>query len=121
MSLKNSENVWVLAGFLGVTGVLAALILALVSALTSEPVRQARIKGELKALKELNLPEFDNDMTADAFEVNGTLFMAAKKEGKTVGFAAKAGVNSGYSGRISSMVSFDPNGKILAVRILEHV
>ena len=120
MKLRNTENIFVLALFLGITGVAAAAILALVSQITAEPIRQAKIKNELKMLKELNLPEFDNDMTARPFTVNNVVYMAAKKDGKLVGFAAKTETTSGYSGKMRALVSFDVSGNILCVQILEH-
>lgn len=120
MTLRNSEKIWVLALFLGVTGMLAALILAVTSRLTAEPIRQAMLRNELKMLKELDLPDFDNDMTADVFTVGGVEYMAASCNGKIVGFAARAQNNSGYSGLLKSLVSFDVNGNILAVQIVEH-
>ena len=120
MNLRNSENVWVLAGFLGVTGILAALILSVVSRLTAEPVRQARLKGELQMLKALSLPEFDNDMTAESFHINGVKYMAARKDGKIVGFAAESSSKSGYSGLLRALTGFDAQGNVLAVQIIEH-
>ena len=104
MKLRNTENIFVLALFLGITGVAAAAILALVSQITAEPIRQAKIKNELKMLKELDLPPFDNDMTANVFTVNNVEYMAAKKDGKQVGFAARTATNSGYSGKMRALV-----------------
>ena len=120
MSLRNNEKIWVLALFLGLTGVLAALILGITSSLTEEPIRQAALRNELKMLKELDLPDFDNNMTADIFTVNGVEYMAASCNGKIVGFAARTQSNAGYSGVLKSLVSFDVNGNILAVQIVEH-
>lgn len=120
MSIRNSENIWVLAGFLGITGIIAAGILALVSQITAEPIRAAGVKNELAALKKLELPEFDNDMTAEKISVANVEYSAARNKGKIVGYAAKAAGNNGYGGRILAMISFDTAGKVLAVSILEH-
>ena len=120
MKLRNTENIFVLSLFLGITGLAAAAILALVSQITAEPIRQAKIKNELKMLKELDLPPFDNDMTSEVFTVNNVEYMAAKKDGKLVGFAARTATNSGYSGKMRALVSFDVKGNILCVQILEH-
>ena len=120
MNLRNSENLWVLGVFLGITGLLAALILALVSQMTAEPIAKARLKSQLQALRKLNLPEFNNNITADTVTIDGIEFMAAKKDGKLVGFAAKGSNKLGYSGNITALVGFDAKGSILAVQILEH-
>lgn len=120
MSLRKSENIWVLSLFLGITGLLAALILALVSDMTAEPIRQAKIKNELKMLRRLELPEFDNNMTEKVFTVNGIRFMAATREGKLVGLVAEAATNRGYNGKMRSLISFDVSGNIKAVQIIEH-
>lgn len=120
MKLRDSENIWVLASFLGITGLLAALILALVSRITAEPIRQAKLQNELKMLQALDLPEFDNDMTANRFTVNDVVYMAATLNGKIVGFAAESSTRSGYSGLLRALTSFDAQGRILAVQITEH-
>lgn len=120
MSIRNSENIWVLSGFLGITGIVAAGILALVSRITAEPIRAAGTKNELAVLKKLNLPEFDNDMTVGKISTANVEYSAAQNKGKIVGYAAKVACNDGYGGRIQAMISFDTEGKILAVSVLEH-
>ena len=42
MKLRDRENILALGGFLGAAALIAALVLALVSQLTTEPIRQAR-------------------------------------------------------------------------------
>lgn len=120
MKLRNTENIWVLALFLGITGLAAGAILALVSQITAEPIRQAKLKNELNVLKELNLPTFDNDMTSETFTVNNVLFMAARNHGKLSAIAAKVSTSSGYSGKMRALVGFDLSGNILCVQVLEH-
>ena len=120
MSLRNSENVWVLALFLGITGLLAALILAVVSDLTAEPIRQAKMKNELRMFRELNLPDFDNNITENVFNSSNVKFMAAAREGKIVGLVAETFTKRGYNGKMRALISFDVSGNILAVQIVEH-
>ena len=120
MKLRDTENIWALSLFLGVTGIVAGAILGWVSQLTAEPIKQANIRNELKLLKELNLPEFDNDMTANVFTVNGVEYLAAMQQGKLSGLVARVKSNSGYSGRMRALVSFNISGNILAVQVIEH-
>ena len=118
--LRETENIWILGIFLGVTGLLAALILSVVSQLTAKPIEDAKARTRINALKKLNLPAFDNNMGETEITVGNVKFMAAKKGGKIVGYAAEGSNNSGYNGKISALVGFDVNGKILAVQILSH-
>ena len=120
MKLRDTESIWVLSLFLGVTGIVTGTILGWVSQLTAEPIKQANIRNELKLLKELNLPEFDNDMTANVFTVNGVEYLAAMQQGKLSGLVARVKSNSGYSGKMRALVSFNISGNILAVQVIEH-
>jgi len=54
--LRETENIWILGIFLGVTGLLAALILSVVSQLTAKPIEDAKARTRINALKKLNLP-----------------------------------------------------------------
>ena len=63
MKLKDNENLVVLGIFLGITGLLSALILAVVSNLTARPIDAAKASRENSALKQV-LPEIDNDINA---------------------------------------------------------
>lgn len=120
MKLRDTENIWALSIFLGITGVIAGTVLAWVSQLTAAPIKQAAINNELKLLKELNLPEFDNNMTANVFKINGVEYLAATNKGKLTGLAARVQCASGYSGKMRALVSFTTSGNILAVQITEH-
>lgn len=120
MKLRDTENIWALSIFLGITGVIAGTVLAWVSQLTAAPIKQAAINNELKLLKELNLPEFDNDMTSNVFKINGVEYLAATNKGKLTGLAARVQCSSGYSGKMRALVSFTTSGNILAVQITEH-
>ena len=56
MNLKNSENLWVLGLFLGIIGLVSALILAVVSNLVAGPIEQAELRNTNQALRQI-LPE----------------------------------------------------------------
>ena len=120
MKLKQSENIWVLGIFLGATGLLAALTLTLVSRWTAKPIAEAQRQNQMAALKKLSLPEFDNDITSDSVNIGNMTFMAARKDGKLTGIAAKGVSNGGYGGAIEALVGFDASGNITAVQILSH-
>lgn len=120
MKLKQNENIWVLGIFLGLTALLAALVLTVVSRLTARPIAEAKRKNQMAALKKLDLPEFDNDITSDSVTINNITFMAARKNGKLTGIAAKGVTKGGYGGEIEALVGFDANGSITAVQILSH-
>ena len=107
MKLKQSENIWVLGIFLGATGLLEALTLTLVSRWTAKPIAEAQRQNQMAALKKLALPEFDNDITSDSVNIGNMTFMAARKNGKLTGIAAKGVSNGGYGGAIEALVGFD--------------
>ncbi len=121
MKLKESENIFVLGIFLGVIALVSALVLALVSDLTAGPIAAAAAANEKQALRRLNLPDFDNNPSADRIEVESpgglkVIFMRAEKNGVAVGCAAKA-VSRGYSGPIDLLCGLDAGGKFTAVLI----
>ena len=118
MSLRDSENMWVLGIFLGVVAVVAALTLALVSDSTAEPIRLAGEKNRTQMLKRLLLPEFDK--TGNTVEISGIKFCAVYQNGKIAGFVGQGTNRLGYAGEIEAMTGFDVNGKITAVQILRH-
>lgn len=119
MKLKECENFMVLGVFLGAVGLLSALVLAVVSGLTKPAIEQAELRAKSAALKQLKLPEFDNDPTAEKCEFDGVVFMAVRKDGKLVGIVAEAETN-GYAGKVRELVGFKPDGTISAVLVTEE-
>ena len=117
MKLREKENMPVLGIFLGITALVAALLLALVSQLTAEPIRNAREENRAKAFHRLRLPEFD--LIGEEVNVGGVVFYPVKKAGRNVGFIG-IGTSSGYGGAIELLVGFTADGKITAVQILRH-
>ena len=124
MKLKDNENPVVLGIFLGVTGVLSALILAAVSTLTARPIAEARAAKEVSALKQV-LPEFDNDINAKVCQLKSpagfdVFIRQAEKNGKVIGYAVLLTHPGGYAGSISMLAGVDPNGKIRSILITEQ-
>ncbi len=120
MRLRDNENIVVLGIFLGVTGLLSALVLALVSFVTAKPIADAKVAQQRKAISQV-LPAFDNDPSQLVYETktaSGTAvrFMGAKKDGKLVAVAATAAA-PGYGGDIEMLMGISPEGKVLAALI----
>lgn len=116
MKLRECENFWVLGLFLGLTGLLSALVLAVVSGATAPKIEQAKMRSKNAALRQL-MPAFDNNPFAEQCNFDGVTFMAVRKNGVLVGIAAEAETPHGYAGTIRELVGFDPDGKILAVLV----
>lgn len=124
MKLKDNENIVVLGVFLGVVGLLSALVLALVSHLTAEPIAKAKAAQQKKAVSQV-LPAFDNDPAESVCEFKSpsgwqVKFMGAKKDGKLVAVAAIAANPNGYGGNIEMLMGIAPDGKVLSSLIVSH-
>jgi H+/Na+-translocating ferredoxin:NAD+ oxidoreductase subunit G len=124
--LKETNNTFVLAAFLGVIGAIAALILAYVAQLTAEPIKKAKEAEINNALQEV-LPAFDNSpgkniIVLKAADKTGyeVTFYGAMKDGKLVGIAGKSKTMKGYSGKIEAMLGLDKSGKIRTVAMLKN-
>ena len=118
MKLKDNENVLVLGIFLGAVGLLSALVLAVVSHVTANPIELAKSAQQKKAMSQV-LPAFDNDPSKNLCTYKtpsgwDCTFMGAKKDGKLVAIAAVASNPEGYAGRIEMLMGISPDGKILA-------
>lgn len=118
MNLKNTENLWVLGLFLGVVGLISALLLALFSDLVAAPIAEAELRNKNQALRQI-LPPFDNQPSEQTVERNGILFMGAYEKGKLVAVAAEA-TTRGYGGPMRGLVGMDPDGRIRAILITAH-
>ncbi len=104
---------------LGVTMICSASV-AIVQAVTLEPIAQAQIAATNRALSEV-LPEFDESKMKQT-EVYGRPVdvYTAKSGDKVVGYAVKSTTNQGYSGEIVVMVGIAPDGELLNVSVLKH-
>lgn len=121
--LKETENLWILGLFLGITGLISALVLAVFSDLVREPIAAAELRSTNQALQQI-LPPFDNQPSRTSVKIkaeNGSeyTFMGAFKDGRLVALAA-IGANAGYAGLVHAMVGLNPDGSIRAVLITRH-
>ncbi len=124
MNLRDTQSIWTLGIFLGLTGLVSALILGVFSDLVAEPIRQAELRTINQALRQV-LPPFDNAPTEHKLKIKGTLgnelsFMAAVKDGKVAGVACEAVNPRGYAGEITGLIGFNPDGSIRAVLVTKQ-
>lgn len=102
--------------------VIAGLLLGYVNELTKEPIMQANAKALSEAIA-IVVPGFDNN-PADApqtIEVDGisyTVYRATKGD-EFIGAAVRSSEN-GFSGALTVLVGFDPDGNIIDYSLLSH-
>lgn len=122
MSLKNTENFFVLGLFLAVLGLISAVLLAVFSDIVSEPIAAAELRTTNEALKQI-LPAFDNQPSENKLVLRqGDMeitFMGAVKDGKLIAVAA-SGACKGYAAPVQGLIGFDLDGKIRAVLITKQ-
>ncbi len=97
------------------TAIVAAAALALVSAITAEPialVQKAKTEAAVKAV----VPIFE---TLEAVDVDGTVCSKAlDANGQVVGVAIPASSEKGFGGRLELMIGFDAVGNVAGYQIL---
>lgn len=103
--------------------VVAGSVLAALNNATAEPIAASKKAKLENAIKEV-VPEFDNSPSEEAYygvTGNDSLkIYPAKKGGNLVGVAVESNSMKGFSGNISIIVGFDPDGKIINYAILNH-
>ncbi len=124
MKIRDNENLVVLGIFLALVSLLSALVLAVVSDVTSQPISAARKAREAQALRQI-LPEFDNDINAKTVYLKSPAkwrvqVRAARKDGKLVGYAAEAVNPAGYAGAVKILAGINPDGTIRAILVTEQ-
>ena len=121
MAKKESSFINMVLTLFIVTGV-AALALGGVYNLTKEPIALAK-KAKLENAISNVIPEFD---TLNEFKVmpatgkDSLTFYEAFYKDSLVGTAIKTYTNEGFSGFISIMAGFSPDGIIINTAVLEH-
>ena len=101
---------------LTVIALVAAGVLALVNAVTAEPIAQAQKAKKEAAIKAV-LPAFDRIEEAVVDGVACT--KAYNAEGEMVGMAVESGSEKGFGGHLGVMVGFDTEGAITGYQVLE--
>ncbi|MGL4293081.1 MAG: RnfABCDGE type electron transport complex subunit G [Bacteroidales bacterium] len=103
---------------------LSGAILGAVNAITTEPIKVAKLAKQEAAIKKV-APEYDNNPIADQWSTtlpDGTeaIIFPAKLNGQLVGAAVQALTKNGFSGPIAVMVGFNKDGRILEYDVLSH-
>jgi electron transport complex protein RnfG len=119
MKLRETENIVILGIFLALTGLVSALVLAVVSGVAAGPIKAAELRNATAALKDV-LPAFDNEPSQCKTVVDGITFYGAKKNGKLVGIAAEGSNKLGYAGNITAVIGFAPDASVRAVLITKQ-
>ena len=121
MAKKESSFINMVLTLFIVTGI-AALALGSVYNLTKKPIALAK-KAKLENAISNVVPEFD---TLKIFKImpatgkDSLTFYQAFNNDSLVGTAIKTYTNEGFSGFISIMAGFSPDGKIINTAVLEH-
>lgn len=103
------------------TGV--CMIAALCLSFVNDATKEARAyQDRLELLNALNmvLPAHDNEPDKDMLDLKGYTYYLSKSGGSINGVAFITESDKGYSGLIKIVVGVDPDGKIVAIGILEQ-
>jgi Na+-translocating ferredoxin:NAD+ oxidoreductase subunit G len=102
----------------------ASLALGYVHEFTKEPIEASKLNKKLEAIKKV-VPEFNNDPAGEMYRLpsewgDSLDVYPAKKDNEIVGYGVKSYSDKGYSGRISLMVGFKPDGTLINIAVLEQ-
>ncbi|MEG0518188.1 MAG: RnfABCDGE type electron transport complex subunit G [Bacteroidales bacterium] len=101
----------------------SSAVLGGIYAVTKEPIDAAQVAKINNAIGGV-VPAFENTPSADKFTVGegskAATVYPAKKGDKVVGYAIEASTTKGFSGRITIMVGFLPDGTIQDIAVISH-
>jgi len=125
MAIKSSLRNMVVVLTLVCLGASAAV--AVVYAVTKDPIAAANVAKTNKAIKEV-VPEFDNNPSEEVLNIAADLqkpeetntVYVAKKGGEIVGYAVESTTKKGFGGAFKIMVGFTPDGKVFNTSVLSH-
>ena len=121
MAKRESSFINMVLTLLLVTAV-ASFTLATAYNLTREPIARAREEARQAAIR-MVVPDFDELITRKVMPEEGRdslEFSFAIRSGELVGVAVATYTDKGFSGRITAMVGFNPEGIIIDVVHLQH-
>jgi len=102
----------------------ASACLGFVYELTKGPIELSILNKKLDAIKQV-VPEFTNNPNDEMFrlptgEGDSLDIYPAKRDGEIIGYAISTYTKKGFSGNISLMAGFNPDGTIINITILEQ-
>lgn len=102
----------------------ASACLGFVYEMTKEPIELANLNKKLDAIKRV-VPEFTNNPNDEMYrlptgEGDSLDIYPAKKDNVIVGYAVNTNTSKGFSGNISLMAGFKPDGTIINITVLEQ-
>jgi electron transport complex protein RnfG len=102
----------------------ASACLGFVYEFTKKPIELSNLNKKLEAIK-LVVPEFNNNPNDEMYKLptgdgDSLDVYPAKKDNMIVGYAVNTYTKNGFSGNISLMAGFKPNGTIVNITVLEQ-
>lgn len=102
----------------------ASACLGFVYEFTKDPIALSNLNKKLDAIK-LVVPGFNNDPNEEMYKLptgegDSLEIYPAKKDNEIVGYAVNTYTKKGFSGNISLMAGFKPDGTIITISILDQ-
>ena len=102
----------------------ASTCLGFVYEFTKKPIELSNLNKKLEAIKQV-VPEFTNNPNEEMFrlptgEGDSLDIYPAKKDDLIVGYAVNTYTKDGFSGNISLMAGFKPDGTIINISVLQQ-
>ena len=102
----------------------SSALLGFVYEITKEPIALSNFNKKLNAIKQV-VPEFSNNPNDEMFrlptgEGDSLDIYPAKKDDIIVGYAVNTYTSKGFSGNITLMAGFKPDGTIINISVLEQ-
>ncbi|NMC39335.1 MAG: RnfABCDGE type electron transport complex subunit G [Bacteroidales bacterium] len=102
----------------------ASACLGFVYEMTKSPIELANLNKKLDAIKQV-VPEFTNNPNDEMYKLptgegDSLDIYPAKKDNEIVGYAVNTYTSMGFSGNISLMAGFKPDGTIINITVLEQ-
>jgi Na+-translocating ferredoxin:NAD+ oxidoreductase subunit G len=102
----------------------ASACLGFVYEITKMPIEVAVLNKKLEAIKQV-VPEFNNNPNDESYKLptgegDSLVVYPARKDNVIVGYAINTYSKNGFSGNISLMTGFKPDGTIINISVLEQ-